>query len=208
MALEALSSPRLASPIPPVFQDSSRFHGVEQWTKGKRSKRSRFDFNHHNLTEEEDLAFCLMLLARDGNRQLLPLPPVTVVAEKSSLSYKCSVCDKSFSSYQALGGHKASHPTTASAVTTGSGKSHVCSICQKSFPSGQALGGHKRCHYEGNSVSNSEGAGSTSHVSSSHRGFDLNIPPIPEFSTVNGDDEVMSPMPAKKPRLDFLEKLN
>ncbi|KAG2265706.1 hypothetical protein Bca52824_072785 [Brassica carinata] len=93
--LEALSSPRLASPIPPVFQDSSRFHGVEQWTKGKRSKRSRFDFNHHNLTEEEDLAFCLMLLARDGNRQLLPLPPVTVVAEKS-LSYKCSVCDKSF----------------------------------------------------------------------------------------------------------------
>ncbi|KAF3486858.1 hypothetical protein F2Q69_00054083 [Brassica cretica] len=158
-----------------------------------------------------------MLLARDGNRQLLPLPPVTVVAEKSSLSYKCSVCDKAFSSYQALGGHKASHrknvsqthsaggddqstssATTASDVTTGSGKSHVC----------QALGGHKRCHYEGNSVSNSEGAGSTSHVSSSHRGFDLNIPPIPEFSTVNGDDEVMSPMPAKKPRLDFLEKLN
>ncbi|KAF2552300.1 hypothetical protein F2Q68_00035087 [Brassica cretica] len=228
MALEALSSPRLASPVPPLLEDSSRFHGVEQWTKGKRSKRSRYDFNHHNLTEEEYLAFCLMLLARDGNRQLLPLPPV---AEKSSLSYKCSVCDKSFSSYQALGGHKASHrknlshahsaggdeqstssATTTSAVTTGSGKSHVCSICHKSFPSGQALGGHKRCHYEGNnntsSVSNSEGAGSTSHVSSSHRGFDLNIPAIPEFSSVNGDDEVMSPMPAKKPRLDFLEKLN
>ncbi|KAJ0235450.1 Zinc finger protein ZAT10 [Hirschfeldia incana] len=225
MALEALSSPRLAPPNPPLFEDSSRFHGVERWTKGKRSKRSRSDFHNQNLTEEEYLAFCLMLLARDGNRQLLPFPPTTVVAEKPSLSYKCSECDKSFSSYQALGGHKASHrknmsqiqsgggddqststATTTSAVTTGSGKSHVCSICHKSFPSGQALGGHKRCHYEGNnnnnSVSNSEGANSTSHVSSSHRGFDLNIPPIPEFSSVNGDDEVMSPMPAKKPRLD------
>ncbi|KAG2292378.1 hypothetical protein Bca52824_039047 [Brassica carinata] len=225
MALEALSSPRLASPVPPLFEDSSRFHGVEHWTKGKRSKRSRSDFHQQNLTEEEYLAFCLLLLARDGNRsnrQPLPLPPV---AEKSSSSsYKCSVCDKSFSSYQALGGHKASHrknssqsqsgggddqstsATTTSAVTTGSGKSHVCTICHKSFPSGQALGGHKRCHYEGNnnntsSVSNSEGAGSTSHVSISHRGFDLNIPPIPEFSLVNGDDEVMSPMPAKKPVL-------
>ncbi|KAF8084084.1 hypothetical protein N665_0734s0011 [Sinapis alba] len=234
MALEALSSPRLASPVPP--QDSSRFHGVEHWTKGKRSKRSRSDFHHQNLTEDEYLAFCLLLLARDGNnRHPLPLPPV---AEKSSSSssYKCSVCDKSFSSYQALGGHKASHrknlsntqsgggddqstsATTTSAVTTGSGKSHVCTICHKSFASGQALGGHKRCHYEGNnnnnnnnntsSVSNSEGAGSTSHVSiSNNRGFDLNIPPIPEFSLVNGDDEVMSPMPAKKPRFDFSEKL-
>ncbi|CAH8298805.1 unnamed protein product [Eruca vesicaria subsp. sativa] len=228
MALEALSSPRLASPVPPLFEDSSRSHGVEHWTKGKRSKRSRSDFHQQNLTEEEYLAFCLMLLARDGDRSLLPLPPVKTVAEKPLANYKCSVCDKSFSSYQALGGHKSSHrknmsqtqsaggddqstssATTTSAVTTGSGKSHVCSICHKSFPSGQALGGHKRCHYERNnnntsgSVSNSEGAGSTSHVSSSHRGFDLNIPPVPEFSSFNGDDEVMSPMPAKKPKSDF-----
>nr|VDD21119.1 unnamed protein product [Brassica rapa] len=35
-----------------------------------------------------------------------------------------------------------------------------------------------------------------------HRGFDLNIPPIPEFSTVNGEEEVMSPMPTKKLRLE------
>ncbi|ESQ34087.1 hypothetical protein EUTSA_v10010032mg [Eutrema salsugineum] len=237
MALEALTSPRLASPIPPLFQDSSTFHGVEHWTKGKRSKRSRSDFHHHNnLTEEEYLAFCLMLLARDGDRtnlHPLPLSPVTTAEKSSSSIYKCTVCDKSFSSYQALGGHKASHrknlsqtlsggggddqstsaatTTTSAAVITGSGKSHVCSICNKSFTSGQALGGHKRCHYEGDkssSVSNSEGAGSTSHVSSSHRGFDLNIPPIPEFSSVNGDDEVMSPMPAKKPRVDFPEKLH
>ncbi|KAL0875675.1 hypothetical protein Bca101_025380 [Brassica carinata] len=98
MALEALNSPRLASPVPPLLEDSSRFHGVEHWTKGKRSKCSRSDYHHQNVTEEEYLAFCLMLLGCDGNRQLFPLPRVTVVvAEKSSLSYKCSVCDKSLS---------------------------------------------------------------------------------------------------------------
>uniref|UniRef100_A0A1J3DUL3 Zinc finger protein ZAT6 n=1 Tax=Noccaea caerulescens TaxID=107243 RepID=A0A1J3DUL3_NOCCA len=244
MALEALTSPRLASPIPTLFQDSAvGFHG----SKGKRSKRSRSEFDRHcssSLTEDEYIALCLMLLARDGDRNRdLPFfsfsssPPL--LPPPSSPVYKCGVCDKAFSSYQALGGHKASHrknssltqssggdeQSTSSAITTaggrGSAKSHVCSICNKSFATGQALGGHKRCHYEGknggggggsSSVSNSEGVGSISHVSSSsnnhsHHGFDLNIPPIPEFSMVNGDEEVMSPMPAKKLRLNFPETL-
>ncbi|XP_010423590.1 PREDICTED: zinc finger protein ZAT6-like [Camelina sativa] len=234
MALEALTSPRLASPMPTLFQDSGvGFHG-SKGKRSKRSKRSRSEFDRHSLTEDEYIALCLMLLARDGDRThhdvnltsspaLLPPTPI----------YKCGVCDKAFSSYQALGGHKASHRKnfsvtqsaggdelpTSSAITTTSGssggggggrsveKSHVCSICHKSFATGQALGGHKRCHYEGktggggggsSSVSNSEGVGSTSHVSSSHRGFDLNIPLIPEFSMVSVENEVMSPMPAKK----------
>ncbi|KAF8095053.1 hypothetical protein N665_0342s0004 [Sinapis alba] len=178
MALEALNSPRIASPAPTLFEDSTRFHGVEHWSKGKRSKRSRSD-HHHRLSEEEYLAFCLMLLARHGDRHHV---------EEEKTVYKCGVCDKVFLSYQALGGHKASHrnlisggevkQTSPSAV-----KSHVCSICHKSFATGQALGGHKRSHYEG---------------SSSHRGFDLNITPINEFSP---DDEVMSPLPSKKIRL-------
>lgn len=190
MALEASNSLRL------VEDSSTRFHGVEQWTKGKkRSKRSRSDHHHnHRLTEEEYLAFCLMLLARDGG----DLDSMT--AKKN----KCGVCYKTFSSYQALGGHKASHrvlygggdndkSTLSTAV-----KSHVCSVCGKSFATGQALGGHKRCHYD-SGVSNSEGVGSTSHVSSSsHRGFYLNIRPMQEFSP---EDEVMSPMAMKKPRL-------
>lgn len=50
VALEALSSLRLDSPVPPLFEDSSRFHGIERWIKGKRSKCSRSDFHHQNLT--------------------------------------------------------------------------------------------------------------------------------------------------------------
>ncbi|CAE6223453.1 unnamed protein product [Arabidopsis arenosa] len=193
MALEALNSPRL------VEDSSTRFHGVEQWTKGKkRSKRSRSNHHHnHRFTEEEYLAFCLMLLARDGS-------DLDSVMAKEKLGYKCGVCYKAFASYQALGGHKASHrglyggggndKLTMSAAV----KSHDCSVCGKSFATGQALGGHKRCHYDGG-VSNSEGVGSTSHVSSSsHRGFDLNIRPVQEFSP---EEEVMSPMAMKKPRL-------
>ncbi|KAG9153351.1 hypothetical protein Leryth_017265 [Lithospermum erythrorhizon] len=89
--------------------------------------------------------------------------------------YNCTVCNKSFSSYQALGGHKSSHrnktavatvtsddnhPSSSSTSTTTepkdyfsalnpSGKPHECSICHKIFSTGQALGGHKRRHYEG-----------------------------------------------------------
>ncbi|EOA14358.1 hypothetical protein CARUB_v10027543mg [Capsella rubella] len=202
MALEALNSPR-------IVEDTSRiFHGVEQWTtkgkkRSKRFSRSGHHLQDHGLTEEEYLAFCLMLLARDRG----DLDSVT--AAKKQGYYKCGVCDKKFSSYQALGGHKASHrnlngggDNEKAVAVSPAVKSHVCSICLKSFATGQALGGHKRCHYEGNGnggVSNSEGVGSTSHVSSnSHRGFDLNITPVREFSP---DDEVMSPMATKKPRL-------
>lgn len=188
-------------------------------------------------TEEEYLALCLMFLARGGGgatnstagqrKNLPPPPPPPALALPSASSdskvvYKCSVCNKAFGSYQALGGHKASHrkhaggeeqstsSTTTTTVATASnsgGRTHECSICHKCFPTGQALGGHKRCHYEGGAaganagvssgVTSSEGVGSTN----SHRGFDLNLPALPEFWRGFGDQEVESPHPAKKSRL-------
>ncbi|XP_019096362.1 PREDICTED: uncharacterized protein LOC104779257 [Camelina sativa] len=74
-------------------------------------------------------------------------------------SYKCSVCGQEFSTFQALGGHKAGHRIKPLLVDAGektrqkllapSGKLHKCSICHRVFPTGQSLGGHKRLHYEG-----------------------------------------------------------
>ncbi|XP_024018014.1 zinc finger protein ZAT10 [Morus notabilis] len=175
MALEALNSPTAAAPSF-RFEDAASLQYLDQpWAKRKRSKRPRLD---NAPTEEEYLALCLIMLARGGaNRRQKPVLSTPPLAEESAakLSYKCSVCNKAFSSYQALGGHKASHrkgsgggedqstssttttsaaTAAAGAVSNGTGKSHACSICHKTFPTGQALGGHKRCHYDGGNATN------------------------------------------------------
>ncbi|KAG6409241.1 hypothetical protein SASPL_132275 [Salvia splendens] len=172
----------------------------------KRTKRPR----SREPTEEEYLALCLVMLARGGGPTSASAK--APAADPSNLIYKCSVCDKAFGSYQALGGHKASHrklsadhdhaaasTVTAAAASCG-GRTHECSICHKSFPTGQALGGHKRRHYDGGSsgVTTSEVAGSAGSV----RNFDLNFPAKPEFWLgFGGDDEVECPHPFKKSRL-------
>ncbi|KAL3514385.1 hypothetical protein ACH5RR_027102 [Cinchona calisaya] len=254
MALEALNSPTTPTPSFPFDNPTLRLL-PEPWAKGKRSKRPRTADQPHQPTEEEYLALCLIMLARGKNVKINDLPsssssssavavavtpaptekgsllssrmsPPRTSSDAPKLLYKCSVCDKAFGSYQALGGHKASHrklssggaggddqpATSTTTVTTssggGSGRTHECSICHKCFPTGQALGGHKRCHYEGtigggsggnSGVTSSEGVGSTN--THSNRGFDLNLPALPEFWS--GEDEVESPHPAKRSRFTF-----
>ncbi|CAL1395887.1 unnamed protein product [Linum trigynum] len=184
MALQALNSPTAAGAPSFPFEEVHSLHRLaEPWTKRKRSKRSAAGQAQHQPTEDEYLALCLVMLARgttnldldfSSSHRARSASPVSTTAEEKLLSHKCAVCGKAFSSYQALGGHKASHrksvsgdkveaaaqstsstTTTTSTVAagatsgTGSGKSHECSICHKSFPTGQALGGHKRCHYDG-----------------------------------------------------------
>ncbi|PSR99903.1 Zinc finger protein [Actinidia chinensis var. chinensis] len=215
MALEALNSPTPSTP--PFHHKNLSLRFLEPWAKGKRSKRPRME---NPPTEEEYLALCLIMLARDGGAtSTAPPPTLPSTSSEPKPVYKCSVCDKAFSSYQALGGHKASHrklagaddqstSSTGTAAANGGARTHECSICHKCFPTGQALGGHKRCHYEGGSgggssvVTSSEGAGSTVSL----RGFDLNLPALPEFFPGFGDDEVESPHPAKKLRIPLPKK--
>ncbi|KAK9097183.1 hypothetical protein Sjap_022680 [Stephania japonica] len=248
MAMETLNSPT-ADPMPLLYLHNNQVYGdrdATSWTKRKRSKRPRFDAAPSpSPTEEEYLALCLIMLARGGggNSSSPPQPQLSIPLPPSSqpptaplkLSYTCSVCHKSFPSYQALGGHKASHRKLSSSATAasssdehstttvtttstsgggGGGRSHECSVCHKSFPSGQALGGHKRCHYDGGIGSGTGGVTSSSSDSHSvvlHRDFDLNLPALPEqlwqrgASTYGADQEVESPLPAKKPRLIFIQ---
>ncbi|KAL6496636.1 zinc finger protein [Orobanche hederae] len=140
-------------------------------------------------------------------------------AAAAANSYGCSVCGKAFPSYQALGGHKASHrirPPTATVVSSDDGNSttasiyvsalnpsgrlHECSICRKAFPTGQALGGHKRRHYEGvigggaakTRTTTSSNAASDQMTVAVPRNIDLNLPPSPELQC---DEEVESAVP-------------
>lgn len=197
MALEALNSPTTATP-PFPFEDGD-YHYLDPCVKRKRSKRQRME---NPPTEEEYLALCLIMLARGGatgGRHKSP-PPSPI----PNLSYKCPICNKGFSSPQALGGHKASHrklpgEDDQSSSTTAHGgfpanlpsslRTHECSVCQRTFSSGQALGGHKRRHFERGGVASSELG----------RGFDLNLPALQEFqSQLSGDEEVESPLPVKQ----------
>ncbi|XP_009372862.1 zinc finger protein ZAT9-like [Pyrus x bretschneideri] len=88
--------------------------------------------------------------------------------------YKCETCDKVFRSYQALGGHRASHKKilktqvfddyeeeededfeeddgqNGNLAVVENHRIFECSVCFKQFDSGQALGGHKKVHYYNN----------------------------------------------------------
>ncbi|KAG6486613.1 zinc finger protein ZAT5-like [Zingiber officinale] len=121
--------------------------------------------------EDEDMANCLILLARGG-----------ATTPTASDAYRCKTCSRCFPSFQALGGHRTSHkkPKTmalhdaadetqvhqvaaagalitrpaatatsnddAAAAAGNKPRVHECSICGAEFSSGQALGGHMRRH--------------------------------------------------------------
>ncbi|CAI9769158.1 unnamed protein product [Fraxinus pennsylvanica] len=139
----------------------------------------------------------------DDKKSMEPFSPTIIASpQDQNVSYICSVCNKSFSTYQALGGHKTSHRdlsqfATTTAITNTSNISylnpgnriHKCNVCNKTFTTGQALGGHRRKHYEDvikggkkPSVITSKG-GASSQCNSNGRttnDFNLNLPAFPE----------------------------
>ncbi|KAK7336981.1 hypothetical protein VNO77_17537 [Canavalia gladiata] len=101
--------------------------------------------------------------------------------------FKCKTCNRKFTSFQALGGHRASHkrpklddveahPKSMGLGMKNKPRMHECSICGQRFSLGQALGGHIRKHRDGNN----EGFSSINLVDASARVmcFDLNLTPI------------------------------
>ncbi|KAL4302931.1 hypothetical protein GQ457_10G008480 [Hibiscus cannabinus] len=150
---------------------------------------------YESTEEEEDMANCLIMLAqsegpksridqgkfkaeRIGSRKLseITTTSTTTTNKAGFFVYECKTCNRCFPSFQALGGHRASHkkpkgggaapigmahaevdqeplPVLALQVSNSkacqgnkSNKIHECSICGSEFSSGQALGGHMRRH--------------------------------------------------------------
>ncbi|XP_026432340.1 zinc finger protein ZAT5-like [Papaver somniferum] len=82
---------------------------------------------------------------------------ITTLSSASD-TFSCAFCEKSFNSYQALGGHKSScksNPLKKEVVkpavqdSSATSKIHPCKICGKVFLSGCALGGHQKSHKTG-----------------------------------------------------------
>ena len=90
------------------------------------------DINIHTM------ANWLMLLSGSQGRE----------PEEINRVFGCKTCNRQFPSFQALGGHRASHkkPRLAAEATQVKPKTHECAICGVEFPIGQALGGHMRRH--------------------------------------------------------------
>ncbi|CAI9092463.1 OLC1v1027703C1 [Oldenlandia corymbosa var. corymbosa] len=120
-------------------------------------KRGR-DSEFNSITA---MANCLMLLSgATGDFEVLN--NITNVSNNAghhlspSRVFECKTCNRQFPSFQALGGHRASHKkpklggdlSLQSHVATSppKPKTHECSICGQEFAVGQALGGHMRRH--------------------------------------------------------------
>ncbi|CAM0957861.1 unnamed protein product [Alopecurus aequalis] len=98
--------------------------------------------------EEEEMARVLLLVSREQAMQMvMPMPaPVSVRSDRvPERAFVCKTCGRVFPSFQALGGHRASHkkPRLDGDIKP---KLHNCSICGLEFAIGQALGGHMRRH--------------------------------------------------------------
>ncbi|KAL3325204.1 hypothetical protein AABB24_039017, partial [Solanum stoloniferum] len=122
----------------------------------KFSTRKHFHFNSINKmsipkrSREDDRqveAEALMLLSRFNNNNIsTPLDHLHIN------DFECKTCNKRFPSFQALGGHRASHNKKSRLLgeflvqTNKKNKMHKCSICGVEFSLGQALGGHMRRH--------------------------------------------------------------
>ncbi|KAK1398542.1 Zinc finger protein 1 [Heracleum sosnowskyi] len=97
----------------------------------------------HNTDDVERFAManCAMILNRAENRLSGP-----------GRIFKCRTCHRDFETFQALGGHTASHKRPKLGVGDIETdkqlvmKAHKCSVCKQEFWTGQALGGHMRRH--------------------------------------------------------------
>ncbi|RLN40078.1 zinc finger protein 1-like [Panicum miliaceum] len=235
----ALDAPATPWPRPAEGAVSAREGSADGWARRKRSRR-HLRRAATAPTEEEHLALCLLMLAR-GQRDARAPAPAQQQEHRCSVCGKAFPSHQALgghkSSHRARPPAPAAAPTpaaeepaaapappataassaspAASSSTSGAGSSsrvHECSVCRKTFPTGQALGGHKRCHYEGAAGATTTNVAPTSTGLMSCRGFDLNVPALPDMITAadrcmpaaEEEEEVLSPLALKKPRLMIL----
>ncbi|XP_052184700.1 zinc finger protein ZAT5 [Diospyros lotus] len=170
------------SASPPCAAVASSSSGGDVYSSSFPSPATSGEISSSTDHEDEDMANCLILLAQGGGNSR-PVEDDQIETFRTSTAkpagfyvYECKTCNRTFPSFQALGGHRASHkkpkaeekrpgPAThcseeeegqfnktitmaakVSPLNHKGYKVHECSICGSEFSSGQALGGHMRRH--------------------------------------------------------------
>lgn len=154
----------------------------------KRDREANDDHFNESIT---NMANYLILLSR-GNIMIDNSPTTARV-------FECKTCNRQFPSFQALGGHRASHKKPRlmgldnlndheqEELSPPKPKVHECSICGLEFAIGQALGGHMRRHRGGGGAASNEkmnhhlpSQGPVVKKSNSRRvmSLDLNLTPL------------------------------
>jgi hypothetical protein len=98
--------------------------------------------------QESEMARVVMFMSHGQQQRDQPLP---VAGRAPERVFVCKTCNRAFPSFQALGGHRASHKKPrldgeGGDLSLAKPKLHGCSICGLEFAIGQALGGHMRRH--------------------------------------------------------------
>ncbi|KAJ1418927.1 Zinc finger C2H2-type [Sesbania bispinosa] len=105
---------RLPSPLRLAMSTSSRSSTTENSGGFDHATTSNVDEFKNRTEEEEDMANCLILLAQGNHTQKKASNSsqqhVAASNKKAGLFlYQCKTCNRCFPSFQALGGHRASH---------------------------------------------------------------------------------------------------
>ena len=113
--------PRPLSPLTLSMASSTTSSGGESGGEGGRNSDDSRGFDRaiaspttslelaESTEEEENMANCLILLAQGQTRK--PSEPASLATRSKTGIYvhQCKTCDRCFPSFQALGGHRASH---------------------------------------------------------------------------------------------------
>uniref|UniRef100_A0ACD5XNS3 Uncharacterized protein n=1 Tax=Avena sativa TaxID=4498 RepID=A0ACD5XNS3_AVESA len=127
------------SPINPALCSRIMAHG-------KRSRQQADATTSVSLLDLDSGDMARILLLFSGHHHYNH--GVTTGPSSPERVFECKTCNRQFPSFQALGGHRASHkkPRLADGAEPPKPKVHGCSICGLQFAVGQALGGHMRRH--------------------------------------------------------------